>query len=299
MRTLSFVAFLFLPQACRHATAFLIFTLLILAPSYSYAQDSAPKSITVPTGQFDDLKHTRSGRVDKIIDSLTILLSDKTILRLASLDIPDFSDTHEAPYSEAAHKLLQELLPKGTEVMFYQTRMAKKGRVNRMNHQLGHILIKKGRIWINGALLAHGLARVYTAPNAPETLKQMIAMEKTARSEKRGFWAEDSKFPILTPDNASQAMGKLAIIEGVVEKTATVKNKVYLNFGKDWKTDFTIMITPALRKKLAHKGIDPLSMAHKKLRVRGYLREYNGALIELEAVEHLEYPLKSHLIKLD
>jgi endonuclease YncB( thermonuclease family) len=297
--TFSFTSFylsFYLPRARRRATAFLIFTLFLLVSPHSYAQDDEAKSITVPTGQFEDLKHTRSGRVDKIIDGLTILLKDKKIIRLASLDIPDFNNNQEAPYNEAAQKLLQSLLPEGTEVMMYQTRVAKKGRVNRMNHQLGHIVTKKGTIWINGALLSHGLARVYTAPKAPEMNTQMLAAEQAARKTERGMWTAESKFPVLTPDDAEQAMGNLAIIEGVVQKTATVKNKVYLNFGKNWKTDFTVMIPPSLRKKLAHNGIDPLSMAHKAVRVRGYLREYNGPLIELEAPEHLEYPLDLSLI---
>jgi endonuclease YncB( thermonuclease family) len=297
MRLLSFIFFFIPPQARKFATALLI--ILLLPTPLCFAQDDAKKSITVPTGQFDDLKHTRSGRVDKIIDGLTILLKDKKIIRLASLDIPDFSNNRETPYNEAAQKLLQKFLPEGTEIMIYQTRVAKKGRVNRMNHQLGHILVKKGEIWINGALLAHGLARTYTAPNAPEMNAQMLSAEQTAREEKRGMWAEGSKFPIFTPDNASQAIGQFVIVEGVVEKTATVKNKVYLNFGKDWKTDFTVMITPALRKKLAHQGIDTLSMAHQKIRVRGYLREYNGPLIELEAPEHLELFIDLSLISAD
>lgn len=175
--------------------------------------------------------------------------------------------------------------------MIYQTRMAKKGRENRMGHQLGHIVTKKEPQWINGALLAHGLARVYTSPNAPEMNDQMLMVEDEARREKRGLWAEGSEYNVLTPETADQAMGKLAIIEGVVVKSASVRNNIYLNFGQDWKTDFTVMITPALRKKLAHKGIDPLGLSGKKLRVRGYVREYNGPLIELETPEHFELPL--------
>jgi endonuclease YncB( thermonuclease family) len=293
--TFSFTSF-YLPQACKYATAVIIFTLFLLVSPHSHAQENEAKSITVPTGQFDDLKHTRSGRVDKIIDGLTILLKDKKIIRLASLDIPDFNNNQEAPYNEAAHQLLQDTLPEGTEVMIYQTRVAKKGRVNRMNHHLGHIVTKKGTIWVNGTLLSHGLARVYTAPKAPEMNIQMLAVEQAARTAKRGIWATESKFPVLRPDSAEQAMGKLALIQGVVQKTASVKNNIYLNFGKNWKIDFTIMIPPSLRKKLAHNGIDPLNMAHKAVRVRGYLREYNGPLIELEAPEHLEYPLDLSLI---
>lgn len=273
----------------RYPFFLLLFFVFLSAPAL--AQENKAEALKVPTPVFDDLKLTKSGRIDKVIDGLTLLLKDDTIVRLASLDIPDFNERHDAPYAEAALAYLQKSLPEGTEIKIYQTRVAKKGRVNRMNHQLGHILTKKDGLWINGALLNQGLARVYTAPNAPEINNQMLNIEQNARKVKLGMWEDKSPHLVLTPETADQAMGKLAIIEGAVEKTASVKNNIYLNFGKDWKIDFTIMITPALRKKLARRGVDLLNIAGQKIRVRGYLREYNGALIELEAPEHLEYPL--------
>ena len=153
--------------------------------------------------------------------------------------------------------------------MIYQTRKAKKGRINRMNHELAHIQTKTTKdkntgapkrepIWIQGLLLAHGLTRVQIAPNAPEMVAQMFKTEAAARTVKLGIWADDSDFPVLNPDNAAQAKGEFAIVEGVVEKTASVRNNIYLNFGKDWKKDFTIMITPRLTEKAGaywHKSI--------------------------------------------
>ena len=59
------------------------------------------------------------------------------------------------------------------------------------------------------------------------------------------------------------------------------KNKIYLNFGDNWRTDFTIMITPAIRKKMIAQGHDPLSLQGVKVRVRGWLENYNGPNIEL------------------
>ncbi len=248
--------------------------------------------IIIPMPEFNTLKHTKSGRVDKVIDGLTVLLKDKTIIRLASLDIPDFHIQRDAPYSENALNLLQDTLPTGTEILLYQTRKAKKGRENRMGHALGHIVTKKTEksapVWINGALLTHGIARVILTPNALEMFNAMITAENGARENKRGMWREGSDYLVLNSDSSAQALGRFALIEGRVEKTASIRNNVYLNFGKDWKTDFTIMITPAMRKKLAQKNIHPLSLGGKTVRVRGWPREYNGPLIELDVPEHLE-----------
>lgn len=270
----------------------LSFLFILFLPFAAYAEEE-PKPLEIPAGDFSALKHTKSGRIDKIVDGLTIILKDKTIIRLSSLDIPDFHIWRDAPYSEAALELLEKTLPEGTEVMVYQTRMAKKGRLNRMKHELGHIVTKKDPVWIQGLLLTHGLSRVQIAPNAPEMVNQLLEIEQEARKEKRGIWEEKSEYLILTPETANEAMGEFALVEGTVKKTASVRNNVYLNFGDNWKNDFTIMISPALRKELAHRGIDPLGMANKPLRIRGWVREYNGPMIELENAEHLEYPLES------
>lgn len=272
------------------------FFLIFSFPTYA-EEEKAPEPIVIPTADFSELKHTKSGRIDKVIDGLTILMKDKTIIRLASLDIPDFHSQRHAPYSEEALKLLQNTLPTGTEVLLYQTRKNKTGRENRMGHALGHIVTKKEPIWINGAFLSHGIARTIIAANAVEMSAQLLKAEQQARTHKRGIWSKGSDYLVLTPDTAAQAMGQYAIIEGIVQKTASIRNNVYLNFGENWKTDFTIMITPTIRKKLAQQGIHPLSLSGETVRVRGWAREYNGPLIELDVPEHLELiPQKSEQV---
>lgn len=269
--------------------------LLIIQPAY--AQEEEKFDALAPKADLSELKHTKSGRIDKVIDGLTILLKDGTIVRLASIDIPDFHIWEFAPYAEASFKLLQDKLPERTEVMLYQTRNQKKGRVNRMNQELAHVVIKNDDVWLQGLYLANGLARVYTAPARTEMLDQMYKAEQAARKDKRGIWAKDSEYLILDPDTAQGHIGEFVIVEGVVKNAASVRNNIYLNFGKDWKTDFTVMVSPALRKKFSHQGISALSLSHTQIRVRGYLREYNGALIELEDTAHLEILEKPEILQ--
>lgn len=261
---------------------------LILPTPSAISEEKEGASIKIPTADFTDLKHTKSGRIDKVIDALTILLKDGTVVRLSSIDIPDFHIWDDAPYSDKAFQLLKENLPERTEIMLYQTRNAKHGRVNRKNQQLAHVLIKNNKTWLQGLYLAHGVARVYTTPHNTDMLHQMYKAEEKARTAQIGIWQKDSPYQVISPEQAPKHIGEFSIIEGTVQKIATIRNNIYLNFGKDWKTDFTIMITPNLRKKLSHQAINLSTLAQTDVRVRGILREYNGPLIELEDITHLE-----------
>jgi hypothetical protein len=160
-----------------------------------------------------------------------------------------------------------------------------------MGHDLAQIQTKRDPVWIQGALLAEGLARVMPTDSNPELLDQMYAAESQAREDQKGLWAEDSVWQLYTPENAQEGLGHYQVVEGTVLKTATVNNNIYLNFGQDWRKDFTVMVTPALRRDLSKKGIDPMSLSGKKIRARGWLREYNGPFIELDNALSLEYPL--------
>lgn len=246
---------------------------LILPQARAEGQDSKT--------DFSSLKHTGSGRVDQVIDGLSVLLKNKKIVRLSSLEIPD------EDFSLAAKQALEKALPEGTEVILYQTLKAKKGRVNRMGHHLAHLVTKKDPVWINGLLLEKGLARTLPSESNAEMTPQMYAMEEKARRKNEGLWAKD-KQPVLTAQNAAEGIGQYRLVEGTPLKAAVIRNNVYLNFGPDWKTDFSVMIAPPVRKQLARQGLDALSLAHRPLRVRGYLRAYNGPFMELEHPERLE-----------
>ncbi len=288
---------LFLQRVVRlvHFIAMIRFLSILLllcfycAPAYSQ-EDSPAQAIQVkvPRADLFELKHTKSGRIDKVIDGLTLLLKDGTIVRLSSLRIPDFHIWEQAVYSEQALGVLNKLLPEKTQVMLYQTRDAKRGRENRMQHQLVHLVIKDKDIWIQGALLARGLAQVQTTPKSTQMLSQMLNIEDKARSANIGLWSPESDFRTITIDNAEEFIGDFVVLEGVVQKVASVRNDIYLNFGKDWKKDFTIMVPSGMRKEFSKQGINIMSLAKTPIRVRGNLREYNGPLIELDNSADLE-----------
>lgn len=240
----------------------------------------AQEGKTSPTIDLSSLKRTGSGRVDQVIDGTTLILTDKRVIRLTNLNIPP-----DDPWIFSAREKLNEFLPKNTEVILYQTRAQTRGRVNRLDQNLAHVIRASDGVWINGEMLRHGLARVMPSESNPELMKEMYHQESIAIREKFGLW---HVHPVLTADQAQQAIGDFAVIEGVIQKSALVKNQTYLNFGDDWKTDFTVSITPDIRKKLLRMGINTQTLAGRSVRVRGEVRSYNGAFLELSTPDSLE-----------
>lgn len=262
--------------------SFLFVVLLFALPS------QAQTPVPVITGDFKDLKHTSSARIDKVIDGQTILMKDGKIVRLSGLFYPFATGKDQSRSMVNAKEKLERVLPENTEVMLYQTRYEDKGRVNRMGHHLAHLVIKKTGEWVNGAMVAYGYGYALTDLDNPQMVHQLYILEDLSRMAQKGLWKTGSGFDLLTPETAIQGDGTFRVVEGVVAKAATSSNNLYLNFGDDWRKDFTVKVSSAQRKVLSRKGIDPMALNGHTVRVRGWLREWNGPYMELDSIDQLE-----------
>jgi len=235
------------------------------------------------------MKRAGQSEVVDVISPFTVLLKDEAVVRLVGIDIPGAYGDDISPLAVTARDILRDLLV-GQHIEIYQTKDKKVGLVNRMGHDLVHIERHSDDVWAQGTLLALGLARVKTTPENAHMATEMLEIEQKARSDKLGIWADDS-FAIHNAADAEEAIGSFAIVEGRIESVALKKNRIYINFGKDWKTDFTVSIPPADKRKFSKAKLDPLGWGGKVIRARGSVREYNGAYMEVlhpEAVEFIK-----------
>jgi hypothetical protein len=67
-----------------------------------------------------------------------------------------------------------------------------------------------------------------------------------------------------------------------------VRGRAYLNFGADWKQDFTVTLAPAVRRLFEAEGHDPRAYEGRRIRVRGWLKSFNGPMIEATHPEQIE-----------
>jgi len=68
-----------------------------------------------------------------------------------------------------------------------------------------------------------------------------------------------------------------------------VRARVFLNFGENYSEDFTITFDRPVLRLFEEVGIDPLAYEGQTIRVRGWIREFNGPQIELTHPEQIEF----------
>ena len=152
--------------------------------------------------------------------------------------------------------------------------------------------------WLQVALLRRGLARVELAPDRHECASELFAAEAQARAAKNGLWSFPA-YIMRTPDNLAHDTGTFQVVEGKVLKAAMKDGRAYLDFGPDWHTDFTVVVSPDDMKYFEATGVDPRTYEGKTVRVRGWVQELDGPEIEVAMPEAIEVvpdaPLKPAL----
>jgi len=75
----------------------------------------------------------------------------------------------------------------------------------------------------------------------------------------------------------------------VVVNSYKSKKCVLLNFGKNYKNDFTVVIFNKVLSAFSRESINPVSFyIGKKIRVTGKIREYNGPEIIVNSPYEIE-----------
>ncbi|NCT40707.1 MAG: hypothetical protein GW778_03480 [Alphaproteobacteria bacterium] len=244
---------------------------------------------TLPVVEFSDMRRSGQGEVADVLSPVTILMKDGTIIRLVGIDVPGMYKDDASVMAVTARDILRDLLA-GQRVEIYQTTDKNSGLVNRMGQQLAHLKLAKGGFWAQGVLLKLGLARVKTTAANAHMADKMLVIERAAREEKIGIWANDA-YGVVSADNAESAVGNFAIVEGRIQSVALKKNRLYINFGKNWRHDFTVSIAPEDKRAFSNARLDPMRWGRKRVRVRGSVRDYNGPYMEIThpgAIEFLD-----------
>ena len=224
--------------------------------------------------------------VHAVIDGDTVVLDDGRQVRLVGIQAPKLPLGRTGfaawPLSDEARVALADLV-EGQAVRLYVGGRAE----DRHGRLLAHVERAVDGLWIQDALLRRGLARVYTFADNRAAADALYAAERAARAEDRGIWALPY-YAVRTPEGVGADIGSFQVVVGRVLDAAEVRGRLYLNFGEDWRTDFTVTVPPAAVDLFAAAGLDPLALEGRWIRVRGWVDSYNGPVITADHPQMIE-----------
>jgi endonuclease YncB( thermonuclease family) len=223
--------------------------------------------------------------VVRVIDAETVLLDDNSEVRLIGALAPRSPDMSPGvpiwpPEADAEAALRDLLLGKSVELAYAERRVDRYGRL------LAHLFLNRGseRIWVQGALLSGGHARAYGLPGSFACMRELLAHEHVARQAHAGLWANATYTPqrAYRPRALLRLRNTYQIVAGRVARVVSTKSRTYLNFGKDWRSDFTAGVGAGLLRANPEWAKSLAALEGREIEVRGWIEYRNGPFIDVE-----------------
>jgi micrococcal nuclease len=166
-----------------------------------------------------DAGDLETGTVAAVIDGETLRLTDGRTVRLIGAKAPapplGWRGDDPWPFVEEAKAALERLaMAKPVELSFEGRRSDRHG------HLLAQVFVVAGgeRVWLQQAMIAKGLARVYSFPDHRACAAVLLAREREARSKRFGLWSSSAYRIVQATD--LERLGRLIhtyqLVEGEV-----------------------------------------------------------------------------------
>lgn len=240
-----------------------------------------------------NLKQGGSDTIVEVVDGDTVILSSGKQVRMVGTQAPKLAlsrkDFVDWPLADLAKTELENIaLGKKVELQYGGL------KIDRHHRILAHLFITDEdgqKIWLQEYMLKQGLARTYSFKDNRSCIAELLAAETAARADGTNIWS-DHYYDIIHANNLqklNQKHGTYQLIEGKLNKFEYRYGQLYFNFGDNYRTDFTINVGKSHRMAFAQSKIDFASLVGKTIRVRGWLEQRGGPMIEATHPEQLEF----------
>lgn len=229
--------------------------------------------------------------VARVLDGETLILDDGSAVRLIGALAPRARDAGAEmgawpPETQSIKTLSSLVLGKKVKLAFGGRQKDRYGRF------LAQVFLEAGgrEEWVQGTMLAIGQARAYGLPESFACASELLAHEAEARRKRLGLWSNGvyRPMPAEQPGVLLKLRGKYERVIGSVASVGRTKSATYLNFGTDWRSDFTARIGKnvlAANPEFA-QALDALQS--KTVIVRGWIERRNGPLIDVADLSQIE-----------
>jgi micrococcal nuclease len=230
------------------------------------------------------------GVVASVSDGDTVVLDTGVVVRLIGTQAPKLplgrEDFAAWPKADESRTALEKL------VLGKPVRVRHGGeQVDRHGRTLGQLFVTgEPELWVQQKMVADGWARVYSFPDNRACVTQLLAAETQARLMKLGIWSDPYYFVQRAdrPADFGGRPGRYELVEGRVLLADEAQGRVYLNFGRSWKEDFTAVIDRAALQLFSRSGVDPLKFEGAIVRIRGWMDDNDGPRVEVTHPEQIE-----------
>ncbi|MGE0233479.1 MAG: thermonuclease family protein [Flavobacteriaceae bacterium] len=239
----------------------------------------------------DELKRGGSGEVVCVIDGDTVELSDSTMVRLVGIQAPKLPLGRPGfkawPHAEEARIALEQLcLGRRVGMRFGGRRVDFNGR------RLAHLFVERDEetVWLQRSMIAEGHARVYSFDDNRSCVRDLLREEALARQRGKGLWQLTS-YGLLDARDARQIAGKRGeyhIVEGTVRGSKSARRRVFIDFGTDWRHDFTAVLPSSALRRFDWERFAPHELVGQRVRIRGWIGLKNGPYIDVTHPEQIE-----------
>ena len=232
-----------------------------------------------------DLQVIGEAEVVTVRDGDTVILSTSQEIRLVGIQAPK---THQTlvgypawPHSrEAREALVFKILNRQVRFAYAGNRMDRHGR------GLAHLVDMDGT-WIQGWMLSEGHARVYSFADNRSFVPEMLALETQARAAAKGMWGIDV-YRVRQASEDFRPLSFFHLVEGTITDIANVRGRIFINFGEDWRTDFTANIAPDTVRQFRQEWPDWDALEGRLVRVRGWVYAQRGLVLDITHPEQIE-----------
>lgn len=138
--------------------------------------------------------------------------------------------------------------------------------------------------------MARGLARAYGLQGNFGCLAKLTRLEASARRSGIGIWRH-AAYQVRSAARSSDLYRyrhTFQLVAGKVLAVAERRGVTYLNFGRNWRRDFTIVVRRGDRKRLRKAGVNLAALKGRRIQVRGWIEVRNGPMIRVRNSAELE-----------
>lgn len=271
----------------------IILAVLTTQPITNTLAQDTKKALALPTeiATYCPDKNLQTVKAISVSEEADIIIEDGRQLRFANIFFPNAA-TNNKPSQKIISFLRRHLSSK--TITFLQS--SNPDRYERIPAHIITTTQNGSQKWFQTQIIKAGmglfmpepLAKKYNAYCDSNALKQLLQSSSHQNTSDQDI----ALVPVYAADNKAlwELEGHFVIVEGVVLRTHMSEKNIFLNFGTEWKSDFTAVVSADSKVSL-HKHFKSFTdFEGKRLQVRGFLDLYNGPSMRLD------HPLQVELL---